>query len=242
MTSRSHVYLLSLFHCKLIIIILNPNLSLSLSTLLSYNRNNNLFVWGVFCSYIKPRFGFVIWTINDFLDSVDFLVWEVQEYLLDFQHIHSNIRRWCIGLWFRQQSLSIRFICGWFFNFFKEFQNFFDFFVRFGWNRGRMTNTNNGLATSLPLFTRDWMFLTWGENLDLNLLLKVVLLLLTYRESQWKSYTMEMNSQIALPMLFRSLRSLALLPLIDLPAMNFRILVSNSLILRALEARCCGNH
>jgi len=47
-----------------------------------------------------------------------------------------------------------------------------------------------------------------------------------------------MNSQMALPMPFRSLRSLALLPLIDLPAMNFCILVSDSLILRALEARC----
>ena len=37
MTSRSHVYLLSLFCCRLIIIILNPNLSLSLSTLSYYN-------------------------------------------------------------------------------------------------------------------------------------------------------------------------------------------------------------
>ena len=46
-----------------------------------------------------------------------------------------------------------------------------------------------------------------------------------------------MNSQMALPMPFRSLRSLALSPLIDLPAMNFCILVSNSLILRVLEAR-----
>ena len=36
-TSRSRAYLLSLFHCRLIIIILNPNLSLSLSTLSYYN-------------------------------------------------------------------------------------------------------------------------------------------------------------------------------------------------------------
>ena len=49
---------------------------------------------------------------------------------------------------------------------------------------------------------------------------------------------MEINSQMALPMPFRSLRLLALSLLIDLPAMNFRILVSNSLILRVLEARC----
>jgi len=49
---------------------------------------------------------------------------------------------------------------------------------------------------------------------------------------------MEMNSQMALPIPFRSLRSLALSPLIDLPAMNFHILVSDSLILRASEARC----
>ena len=47
-----------------------------------------------------------------------------------------------------------------------------------------------------------------------------------------------MNFQMALPMPFRSLRSLALLPLIDLPAMNFHILISDSLILRASEARC----
>ena len=39
MTFRSHAYLLSLFHCRLIIIILNPNPSPSLSTLLSYNNN-----------------------------------------------------------------------------------------------------------------------------------------------------------------------------------------------------------
>jgi len=39
MTSRSCAYLLSLFHCRLIIIILNPNPSPSLSTLLSHNRN-----------------------------------------------------------------------------------------------------------------------------------------------------------------------------------------------------------
>ena len=37
MTSRSCAYLLSLFHCRLIIIILNPNPSPSLSTYLSYN-------------------------------------------------------------------------------------------------------------------------------------------------------------------------------------------------------------
>ena len=37
MTSRSRAYLLSLFCCRLIIIILNPNPSPSLSTLLSYN-------------------------------------------------------------------------------------------------------------------------------------------------------------------------------------------------------------
>ena len=39
MTSKLHAYLLSLFHCRLIIIILNPNPnpSPSLSTLLSYN-------------------------------------------------------------------------------------------------------------------------------------------------------------------------------------------------------------
>jgi len=37
MNSRSHVYLLSLFHCRLIIIILNPNPSPSLFTLSSYN-------------------------------------------------------------------------------------------------------------------------------------------------------------------------------------------------------------
>jgi len=43
---------------------------------------------------------------------------------------------------------------------------------------------------------------------------------------------------MALPMPFRFLRLLALLPLIDLLAMNFRILVSDSLTLRALEARC----
>ena len=101
-----------------------------------------------------------------------------------------------------------------------------------------MTNTNDGLATSLPLFTRGWMFLTWGENLDLTLLLKVVFLLSIYRESQWELYTMEINFQMALPMLFRSLISLALSPLIDLLAMNFRILVSDSLILRISEARC----
>ena len=41
MTSRSYAYLLSLFHCKLIIIILNPNPSPSLSTLLSYNITFN---------------------------------------------------------------------------------------------------------------------------------------------------------------------------------------------------------
>ena len=37
MTSRSRAYLLSLFRCRLIIIILNPNLSPSLSTLSYYN-------------------------------------------------------------------------------------------------------------------------------------------------------------------------------------------------------------
>ena len=47
----------------------------------------------------------------------------------------------------------------------------------------RMTNIKDGLATSLPLFAGDWMFLIWGENLDLTLLLKVVLLSSTYRES-----------------------------------------------------------
>ena len=31
--------------------------------------------------------------INDFLDGVNFLGWEVWECLLDFQHIHSNVRR-----------------------------------------------------------------------------------------------------------------------------------------------------
>ena len=39
MTSRSRAYLLSLFYCKLIIIILSPNLSPSLSTLSYYNTN-----------------------------------------------------------------------------------------------------------------------------------------------------------------------------------------------------------
>ena len=48
---------------------------------------------------------------------------------------------------------------------------------------GGMTDTKDGLATSLPLFAGGWMFLTWEENLDLTLLLKVILLLLTYRES-----------------------------------------------------------
>ena len=103
---------------------------------------------------------------------------------------------------------------------------------------GKITNTNVGLTTSLPLFDVGWIFLTWGENLDLTLLLKVVLLLLTYRVSQWELYTIEMNFQIALPMPFRFLTSLALLLLIDLPAMYFCILVSNSLMLRALEAKC----
>ena len=37
MTSQSCAYLLSLFHCRLIIIILNPNPSPSLSSLSSYN-------------------------------------------------------------------------------------------------------------------------------------------------------------------------------------------------------------
>ena len=39
MTSRSRAYLLSLFRCRLIIIILNSNLSPSLSTHSSYNTN-----------------------------------------------------------------------------------------------------------------------------------------------------------------------------------------------------------
>ena len=102
-----------------------------------------------------------------------------------------------------------------------------------------IANTKVGLTTSLPLFDGVWIFLTWGENLDLTLLLKVILLLLlTYKASQWDSYTIEMNSQIALPMPFRSLTSLALSSLIDLPAIYFFILISDSLILRALEARC----
>ena len=49
---------------------------------------------------------------------------------------------------------------------------------------------------------------------------------------------MEINSKMALPMPFRSLRLLALSLLIDLPAMNFRILVSDFLILRTSETRC----
>ena len=40
MTSRSHAYLLSLFCCRLIIIILNPNPSPSLSTHSSYNSKH----------------------------------------------------------------------------------------------------------------------------------------------------------------------------------------------------------
>ena len=46
-----------------------------------------------------------------------------------------------------------------------------------------------------------------------------------------------MNSQIALLMPFRSLTSLALSLSMDLPAIYFHILVSDSLILRASEAR-----
>jgi len=41
MTSRSHAYLLSFFCCRLIIIILNPNPSPSLSTHSSYNRESS---------------------------------------------------------------------------------------------------------------------------------------------------------------------------------------------------------
>ena len=44
MTSRSHVYLPSLFCCRLIIIILNPNLSSSLSILSFYNSSTSLLI------------------------------------------------------------------------------------------------------------------------------------------------------------------------------------------------------
>jgi len=48
----------------------------------------------------------------------------------------------------------------------------------------------------------------------------------------------EMNSQAALPIPSRSLTLLALFPLIDLPRMYFHILVRESLMILASNAKC----
>ena len=74
--------------------------------------------------------------------------------------------------------------------------------------------------------------------MDLTLLLKVMLLLSMCRAFQCDLYTVVMNFQIAFPISSKSFTLLALSLLIDLPAMNFFILISDSLILSVSEARC----
>ena len=46
--------------------------------------NNDLLAWWALSSYIEPRFGFVVWAVNDILDGIDFFVWEIWKCLLDF--------------------------------------------------------------------------------------------------------------------------------------------------------------
>ena len=68
MTSRSCAYLLSLFHCRLIIIILNPNPSPSLSTHSSYNTGFDNWIISFFSNYFVNRRTNYSW--NNFISPV----------------------------------------------------------------------------------------------------------------------------------------------------------------------------
>ena len=69
-----------------------------------FHQNNDLFAQWTFSSHVNFWFGFILATY-DFLDDFDFLVREVRESFLNFEHFPSNISS--VRLFSRY--LSIRF-------------------------------------------------------------------------------------------------------------------------------------
>jgi len=83
MTSRSRAYHLSLFHCRLIIIILNPNPSPSLSTLSSYNTNIILIIslltfFNKKMAYMSSVLAFIVNTLNSIINFILFFNSELE--------------------------------------------------------------------------------------------------------------------------------------------------------------------
>jgi len=52
--------------------------------------HNDLLVGETFCGHIDSWFELVIQTINDFLNQINFLIGEIGEHFLEFQHISCN--------------------------------------------------------------------------------------------------------------------------------------------------------
>ena len=67
----------------------------------------------------------------------------MEEYLLDFQYIHCNVKEEGDRSLFRWRGLSIRFLHKRFVVLFEIFWNFFNFFHRFSWNK-RWKRWNKG--------------------------------------------------------------------------------------------------
>jgi len=58
--------------------------------------NDYLFSWGTLSDHGDPQFGFIVWTVDDFMNLFDFLVWEIWECLLNFQCFLNDVlwSRW----------------------------------------------------------------------------------------------------------------------------------------------------
>ena len=128
-----------------------------------------------------------------------------------------------------EEACAYNFFCGIPGFFLKNFEislTSFRILARMG---GRIEEIETRLMMFLPLLFCE-VLRTCRLNLDFTLFLNNMLVLSTTKLSQCASYRDKINSYAILPTLLRSLMLLALLPLMDLPRMYFRILMRDFLI------------